>query len=1577
MRPDTQLDYAVFQLNPTRTRCELHISAQGMSYKLAAGLLQPFLAHLKAAEEQIAGGGYSIRLEPPDPGCAGWFTKGTMERFVRFVSTPELLERVSYIEMELMEIEKNIRLQSGDAPEDTQHAEELLSKLAHSIHPNGGMPLAPERLEKPAKESSEGVDLMMEETTKQRLLRALEARHMMLEKELGVALGRAIAAGFSVEHIKDLIVFAETFGAKRLWGACSNFMSLSKTRQQSGLWQDDFKSSAAGVGQAEMAFGGNAVHHMGFRENVDLHGRGSRHDDLRRSSLPSEGRPLLGDTGLEKLTRRSSLDELTGEFLQVAGRMKSSGTMEGPNLDWSSNWQAQGNRPVSGEMQAGFAHLGGNNDLRDSESAFKLNRGHQIMGAWRGQPQNHPRHNVHPLMHGPMHSSLPAPFGFPGLPVPGYSYSPYAGNPYMSHAYAESNGWLFPSPGAPPLRSHPMFNSTATSAANEQGEVVLPVYQQHETHHSTLFKNKLHEALTPSMHKATGELSNMDEFHEKPPTSTLKSANGQPVDNELHKEIPDSTQRPGSELVVNEPSASTEGRTAEPSLESTQRPANDLPADEDTQQTVISHQQLPSNNEREEESTIGLLVDEETQQTVVTQQPLPNRNEREEESTNVFLHDENGESFPERTRRLPIRSSSPSRRSASPLKKVQIGRSGSRRVIRNINHVAEAIPEKIEGENNDKGASSENLSEDNNDGKNVEEPKEQLVRARVQDVIGLFERKKDAGDTKLKPLRKDVGRLPINNPMLKRWTDSGALKKEASEAEKSQIRNGALVASTDYVSEEGSSQLDVLERQGERSSILHEENAEFAVASNFESCFKHIGSEGSSFTWKNLPNGESEGPSDQESSGSSCNLAQSEQSPELDVTVVPDSSKELADKSCNIVINDDDNVPGADIAADIQSGHIKIDLLKSLNDGQEKEDGDLGVNPEATNPKKASARDAKAKAMQELLERRKATLGNRSGKSNPLVDAQLRAEKLRAYKAGLQKSKQEKDEEEKKRIEDLKSQRKERIASRVSPQGGTSAQAPIAKQAPQTAPLTSTKSSPTAISHKISSSSPRNTTHVVASSLSSSLLKSKGAADNKLYRTPKANENALSLSQPSLSELKKESPRATLAVRSSTGSQCLSQMKKNLKDADPNTSPNANGHSEEKRRSLPLATPRKGIPPATDSKNEGSPVVKKPSKGPMTLKKQQKKLDSSPASGNPKKPTREAAEVTFTEQVDAGNDAAVEVIMELSTEAGNEKKECAADIIEASLDNTCSSLEKVGTTEDANDDTQIRAPASIETAVLGSIDDSSCNVDEILSEPMGIQGLKEMEAPMAELEPQMVPMACIDVESTEMDSEKNKEDNYEDNYSAPFAHVSATDDNSTPLEDLDASKEEELNASLVNELPTSRHVSTDECNSSLPAEVYNPPRALPSDSLLHSSKNLPRLHEAIQQAHSPDFIAGVSRSQKTRGDECGSGSTVRSSKDHAKGFKRLLLLGRKSGRSSSPNASEWVSVSMASEVGDDGEDFTGNGKKMGSRSAVANTDSVTRQADKPRNESYSGNPSSKGSRSFFSLSTFRGKGDGK
>lgn len=53
----------------------------GKKEKIASGLLNPFLSHLKAAQDQMAKGGYSIVLEPEGGSDATWFTKGTVERF--------------------------------------------------------------------------------------------------------------------------------------------------------------------------------------------------------------------------------------------------------------------------------------------------------------------------------------------------------------------------------------------------------------------------------------------------------------------------------------------------------------------------------------------------------------------------------------------------------------------------------------------------------------------------------------------------------------------------------------------------------------------------------------------------------------------------------------------------------------------------------------------------------------------------------------------------------------------------------------------------------------------------------------------------------------------------------------------------------------------------------------------------------------------------------------------------------------------------------------------------------------------------------------------------------------------------------------------------------------------------------------------------------------------------------------------------------------------------------------------------------------------------------------------------------
>jgi hypothetical protein len=52
--------------------------------------------------------------------------------------------------------------------------------------------------------------------TRVQLLKVLETRKTVLQKEQGMAFARAVAAGFDIDHMSPLMIFAECFGASRL-----------------------------------------------------------------------------------------------------------------------------------------------------------------------------------------------------------------------------------------------------------------------------------------------------------------------------------------------------------------------------------------------------------------------------------------------------------------------------------------------------------------------------------------------------------------------------------------------------------------------------------------------------------------------------------------------------------------------------------------------------------------------------------------------------------------------------------------------------------------------------------------------------------------------------------------------------------------------------------------------------------------------------------------------------------------------------------------------------------------------------------------------------------------------------------------------------------------------------------------------------------------------------------------------------------------------------------------------------------------------------------------------------------------
>ncbi|KAI8560865.1 hypothetical protein RHMOL_Rhmol04G0288900 [Rhododendron molle] len=241
MKPTARLDSAVFQLTPTRTRFDLVITANGKTEKIATGLLNPFLAHLKTAQEQIAKGGYSISLEPEPGSDRTWFTKGTVERFVRFVSTPEILERVYTIESEILQIGEAIAIQ-GNNDMGLSTVEEYQAKPMGSSEA-GSKPVADANdekaivLYKPDSQPPEANGSATKEgNSKVQLLKVLEIRKTVLQKEQGMAFARAAAAGFDIDLMAQLVSFAECFGASRLMDACLRFIDLWKRKHETGQW---------------------------------------------------------------------------------------------------------------------------------------------------------------------------------------------------------------------------------------------------------------------------------------------------------------------------------------------------------------------------------------------------------------------------------------------------------------------------------------------------------------------------------------------------------------------------------------------------------------------------------------------------------------------------------------------------------------------------------------------------------------------------------------------------------------------------------------------------------------------------------------------------------------------------------------------------------------------------------------------------------------------------------------------------------------------------------------------------------------------------------------------------------------------------------------------------------------------------------------------------------------------------------------------------------------------------------------------------------------------------------------------
>ncbi|XP_042379058.1 uncharacterized protein LOC121971721 isoform X1 [Zingiber officinale] len=253
MDSDTPLDCAVFELSPRRSRCELFVSGNGRTEKIASGFLKPFLTHLKVAEEQAACSDEMIKLEVDGSTSGhGWFNKGTLERFVRFVSTPEVLESAITCDAEISQLEGARRIYSQGIGNtlSCRPSEDVISsvedadvtkfainfptcltcmpRLVAKIAPNSWLIIIPTLHDTPSAFFSSEFGKYFTNGLERRneLLRAIDLRLVTLKQDLAKACARACSAGFSIDNVSELLLFAEYFGAIRLIEACNKFIFL-------------------------------------------------------------------------------------------------------------------------------------------------------------------------------------------------------------------------------------------------------------------------------------------------------------------------------------------------------------------------------------------------------------------------------------------------------------------------------------------------------------------------------------------------------------------------------------------------------------------------------------------------------------------------------------------------------------------------------------------------------------------------------------------------------------------------------------------------------------------------------------------------------------------------------------------------------------------------------------------------------------------------------------------------------------------------------------------------------------------------------------------------------------------------------------------------------------------------------------------------------------------------------------------------------------------------------------------------------------------------------------------------------
>ncbi|CAL5322854.1 unnamed protein product [Camellia sinensis] len=238
---DSPLDYAEFQLFPSRDRYEACVCSGNEVETIASGLLGQLALHLPELKNLLSrGSNANFKLQPPkNLDSSQWFTKSTLTRFLRIVGSSDTLNTTNAIGNEITQLEearkfhlslytKDHRDHSGDGATAKYSVIVGAPSLTDCCNLNGVEP-----------QIKDEVEIVSSDATKNELLRAMDLRLTTLRGELAAAFNEAAGATCSSKHVSDMEKLSQHFGAIDLRSTLHKFLELGQIGQAVDLPSDE------------------------------------------------------------------------------------------------------------------------------------------------------------------------------------------------------------------------------------------------------------------------------------------------------------------------------------------------------------------------------------------------------------------------------------------------------------------------------------------------------------------------------------------------------------------------------------------------------------------------------------------------------------------------------------------------------------------------------------------------------------------------------------------------------------------------------------------------------------------------------------------------------------------------------------------------------------------------------------------------------------------------------------------------------------------------------------------------------------------------------------------------------------------------------------------------------------------------------------------------------------------------------------------------------------------------------------------------------------------------------------------